>query len=275
MKIHYCTIADKPNDNLNILKAQYKAQGITLVVLGEDNKVTFGWGVGGANFVIKIQEFYNYILTLPEEDIVLFQDAFDVLFVGSEAGILKKFNSFGARAVFGAEIYPHPDRELANSYPTTDSKYRFVNSGTFMGNIGYLKGLLQKYPFAMDMDDQRYYSNIFLNEYSTGMIKLDYNQQIFACMAGDLDNLSLEDDRFITKKGSLPEIVHFNGCKGSLPSFYKWLTSERKPSDTNLGITQMNEDRFWKNNSSLFFIVLFFVLFLVTMGIMLYSDIII
>lgn len=49
--------------------------------------------------------------------VILFTDAYDVIFTGDDKEILAKFNEFDAKIVFGAEGFCWPKESLAEKYP--------------------------------------------------------------------------------------------------------------------------------------------------------------
>lgn len=63
-----------------------------------------------------------------EEKIVLFTDAYDVMFVGQLSEIARRFKATGAKVLFSAEPYCWPNVELAPQYPEVEKGQRLANS---------------------------------------------------------------------------------------------------------------------------------------------------
>lgn len=59
-----------------------------------------------------------------ENRLILFTDAYDVIFIGKLSEIVHRFRNTGARVLFGAEPYCWPDIELAQEYPEVDKGAR-------------------------------------------------------------------------------------------------------------------------------------------------------
>jgi hypothetical protein len=49
--------------------------------------------------------------------------------LGTADELLEKFRAMNARVVFSAETGCWPDEELADQYPVTESKYKYLNTG--------------------------------------------------------------------------------------------------------------------------------------------------
>ena len=74
----------------------------------------------------------KYVNTLPDEDIVLFTDAYDVFYNDDLETITDRYLDFKTKVVFSSELYCYPDESIANQFPESNTPYRFLNSGTFM-----------------------------------------------------------------------------------------------------------------------------------------------
>jgi GR25 family glycosyltransferase involved in LPS biosynthesis len=124
----------------------------------------------------KINLLKEYIADLPDNDVVLFTDAYDVFYADDLDTITRRFLGFNSRILFSAEQYIWPDKSLADKFPESETKYRYLNSGTFIAEVGELKKVLDE-DISDDEDDQLYYQKKFLSgEFD---IKLDYEGYIF------------------------------------------------------------------------------------------------
>ena len=124
---------------------------------------------------IKLRLLFEQLQCLGDSDIVLFTDAYDVAYCGSEADIVQRFLAMKSQIVFAAERYLWPDQSLR--FPPSHTPYRYLNSGTFIGRVRELKHLLMDLP-ADDSSDQLHLQKKFL----TGCypIRLDTEQYIFS-----------------------------------------------------------------------------------------------
>ena len=86
--------------------------------------------------------------------IIMFTDSYDVLLLAGKKEILKKFKSFEAKVVFGAEDFCWPDSSLKEKYPKVEAGYRFLNSGGFIGYAADLYNIVSEKPVADTDDDQ-------------------------------------------------------------------------------------------------------------------------
>ena len=123
------------------------------------NNVTLeilGWGTRWAGLTQKLQGALKAIERLPANCVVVFVDAYDVLWTKSLAAILSEFRAMHRPLVFAAECgcWPHwiEDAKMGfpkgticvEKYPWSDkgSPYRYLNSGMWIGEVGYAKSLL-------------------------------------------------------------------------------------------------------------------------------------
>ena len=142
------------------------------------NKKWKGTDMSGPGGGMKINLLREYIEDLPPNDVIFFVDGYDV-FMGAELkGVVERYLGFKSRVLFAAESNCWPDSTIADTFPPAEynSKYRFLNSGLFIGEVRELKKIL-KNPIKNNEDDQLYYQKVFLSgEFD---IKLDYEAYIF------------------------------------------------------------------------------------------------
>jgi hypothetical protein len=65
--------------------------------------VVLGWGIPWLGLSQKLIAAKTYAESLPENHVILFSDAFDVLYVNSPTKVLASFLSKGADILFSAE----------------------------------------------------------------------------------------------------------------------------------------------------------------------------
>ena len=91
-------------------------------------------------------------------------------------------------------------------FPPAITKYRYLNSGTFVGRVGELKRMLQK-PIIDSDDDQLYFQRAFITGRYDAV--LDYEGYIFQCHEEKLDVKNGSVYNPLT--GCFPCIYHANG----------------------------------------------------------------
>ena len=115
-------------------------------------------GPGGGQKLVDLQAYINRN-KLPDHDVILFTDAYDVFYGRDLDVILGRFLGYKREIVFSAEKHLWPDKSL--SFPPTHTPYRYLNSGTFIGRVGEIKRMIQK-PIQKHEDDQLYLQKEFL-----------------------------------------------------------------------------------------------------------------
>lgn len=166
----------------------------------------------------RLKDFHvlAYLQTLPPEEIVLFTDGYDTMFLCSEEEILAKYRAFQKPLVFTAEKNCWPYRPLFSKYPKAPTPLRYLNSGGFIGEAGVLRYLLQKYPappssyslwegamwryrrilrrqeihpdWLYRWSNQYYWAQVFLS--NQDLIALDCRADIFLGLSTDIEEWS-------------------------------------------------------------------------------------
>ena len=115
-------------------------------------------GPGGGQ---KIVDLLSYITRnkIPDHDVILFTDAYDVFYGRKLDTIVGRYLGYKREIVFSAEKHLWPDKSL--SFPPTHTPNRYLNSGTFIGRVGEIKRMIQK-PIQKHEDDQLYLQREFL-----------------------------------------------------------------------------------------------------------------
>ena len=179
----------------------------------------------------KIFCLYNYLKDNQSDEVILFADAYDSLFVQNEQTILQKFREAGEQIIFSTEKLCHPDKTLMPKFSSNNGPWRFLNSGGF---IGWSKDLYQllddvvKYNEGIDAptkkmarNDQYIWTRYYLE--NPDRIKLDYDCRIFQSIlwTNPTRELEFSKTQMINRKtGHDPCVLHFNGGTASLLSHY-------------------------------------------------------
>lgn len=133
-------------------------------------------GPGGGHKINLVKE---HLATLPENDVVLFVDAYDVFFTKDLQEIVKRWMDASVEILFAAEAECWPQESMASKHPEPNAfKYKYLNSGTYIGRVGALKEFFAE-QINDDDDDQLYMQRIWLNDTTAHSVGLDYEQYIF------------------------------------------------------------------------------------------------
>lgn len=192
------------NDNFIKLK-----NALDIVILPE--LVEWSW-----DFYPKSYSVFETLKTFDKDTVVLVCDAYDVLPVnGANNSLLYKsiVNNFDLdKITFNSEKNCYPDGWLVNNYPLTDSDWKYLNAGIYVGKAGNILKLLENaLPNMIGSMDQRVFSHLFVSNLHN--IDLDYDCKVFQSlyMLSD-DDLIIDGDIVInTKTKTKPLLIHGNG----------------------------------------------------------------
>lgn len=170
---------------------------------------------------------YNAISNkLIPEEIIVFVDAWDVVFAAEVGAVVERFKDFNTEIIFGAEKNCFPSC-FKREYDRlgSSSSYRYLNSGVIVGYTGAIMTTLE----AMDapnlpvdyhdgrtgrnyhFNDQANYMDLFLRQ--PVKMKLDYGCVIAQNMQDvEPKDLDFSGERIRnTETNTHPMIIHFNG----------------------------------------------------------------
>jgi len=254
------TVINDTNDfGFNLLRLSCALNNLQLVVL-----------VSGKDFNsnrIKDELLEDYLSETDDGEIVLFTDGNDAVVIAQEDEILGKFNKMNSDLndavviaqedeilgkfnkmnsdlVFSAEMTCWPDLTLAEQHPhISSSPYKYLNSGGFIGKVGYIKQLLKD----VDVDTSSFKRSnqyIWMQRYFKNSHKmyLDTNCEIFSTFTPQMlfpqsqehfpqyfalidewfyANFVIENSRIFNKAtNTWPCHAHFNGFSKTLISRY-------------------------------------------------------
>nr|XP_018912305.1 PREDICTED: procollagen-lysine,2-oxoglutarate 5-dioxygenase 3 isoform X1 [Bemisia tabaci] len=215
------TVATNETDAYKQLRSSAELNFIKLQTLGMGRRWTGGdvlYGPGGGLKVNLLKDALESYKHMPDL-IILFVDGYDTIMLSSVDNIISKFKEFDARIVFTAEPTVWPDPKLAKDYPETDSHYKYLNSGGYIGYANDLYTLLSTVSIKDSDDDQLMFTKLFLDEAirSKHKIKLDYKAEIFQALSFAEDDVEVrwndETGAFLYNKrhSTAPLIVQGNG----------------------------------------------------------------
>jgi len=174
-KIHAVTCGDD-RKRCNQLNTSARYHGIDITNIGM-NVVWKGTDMSGPGGGMKVNLLKEYIKNLDPNDVILFTDAFDVFYADNINTIYERYVDLSAEVIFSAESICWPSQDLADSFPVSPTKYRYLNSGTFIGKVAALTKILEEANIKDSDDDQLFYQQVFIK--GEHDIKLDYEGYIF------------------------------------------------------------------------------------------------
>ena len=168
-------------------------------------------------YIDKIIAIINFIKELQYDDIICFIDAYDVLVNNNMSEIITNFKNYNCELLLGAELNCYPD-VYKNSFPDMSTKYKYVNSGGYIGykyaiqQIFDWKPIDEIYKICKNGGDQTYFIEYFLHNRSD-KIKLDDKSLIFQNMhLVDWNELSFIFGKLYNNILNIkPCFIHFNG----------------------------------------------------------------
>ncbi|WP_196939328.1 glycosyltransferase domain-containing protein [Sphingobacterium pedocola] len=225
-------ISDMENPGYKLLLKSCDYFGLNLKTLYNEG----GW----KSHRLKDLHVNKYLKTLTPDEVVLFTDGYDTMFVSGEDEILKKYNAIGGSVVFSTEMNCFPHEAHKFEYGVGETKFQYLNSGGYIGTVSALLNLFDKFDTMISsgivsdnnyrMSNQYLWTKLYLLNRKD--IRLDYHCSIFQTFVNRIDilrkpqmsNVYLEeintvlDDFYIEKNrlynvvtGSTPSHLHFNG----------------------------------------------------------------
>ncbi len=204
-KLHICTMATRDDKGLEYLRKSCERYNLNLQVLG--------YGQPWIGLTQKLHYCEEYAKTLPETDILMFVDGYDVIFQADEKRILETFYAMNHPFVISVERNCDPYPHLAYLFPK-DTSFRYLNSGTYIGYVGNVLEILQRVrPYE------------FFNCNDQGLLQLDwvkhpqqycldtYCQLFLVLTLVNRDELIIDEHQQIRcrETGTLPLLLHGNG----------------------------------------------------------------
>jgi hypothetical protein len=247
------TLATRPTPYLDDLAESCRRQGISLQVIGK--------GAPWKGFTYaKLQLLYWYLTSHSGNiDVALFIDGYDTIFTEGLDAILAKFRRIGSPVLFAAEAncWPGSRGIEEHNYPEAPTRYRFLNAGGWIAELPVMLALLKQLgaPLVVaNRCDQAWWARHYLAD-GNG-IQLDHSCEIFQCLFRSTQDLRLQGRRpknIVT--GTLPSVIHANGCISLVPWSDHLLHRYFRRSLARAGATLANRGLggilFWKRHSPL------------------------
>lgn len=221
MSLHVLTVATNNNPGMEYLLHSAEQSGLHVKILSMLNKNFQKWGGG---FGIKMSSLQNYIQNVPDDDIILFIDAYDVIIQAKDQqDIIDQYLKFNSPIVISAEQSCASRNCVGTGGRTTDpnSPAKYVCSGAIIGRAGAIRYLLEENTFGVKQDDQLYWGKLW-QQYPNLCI-IDSKSELFISMIQVDEGFTAEEGNFTYHKyNTKPRIIHFNGTKKDLHKvFYK------------------------------------------------------
>ncbi len=203
--LHVCTNASHKTKHLEQLLESCRVHQIKLDILGIGEPFSFGK---------KLKDYHHYLEKVPKHDVVLFIDAYDILLLANEKTILDKFFSMKTSLVIAAETNCFPFPHLAPYFPPSPTKFKYLNSGSYIGYAGFIQQIYEDLsPIPDDIDDQGLLSVYFLHH--PEKLTLDYRCNLFLPLYQvKKKELFLDANKKIVKSlitSTEPCLIHGNG----------------------------------------------------------------
>jgi GR25 family glycosyltransferase involved in LPS biosynthesis len=175
---------------------------------------------------MKINLMKDYVKDLHDDDIILFTDAYDVFYADDLETITERFLEFGKEIVFSGELFCYPHEQLASEFPDAHTRFKYINSGTYIGRVGELKKLYSHEEIEHWDDDQLYVHKCFL--YGDFDIAIDYECYIFQTHFEG--TIKLGDQLNNPETRCCPCIYHGNGGQNTTDKFLSLYNEFHKPT---------------------------------------------
>jgi hypothetical protein len=174
--------------------------------------VLLGWGTKWIGFGHKTTESRAAIKHLPDEEIVISVDPFDVVFLSGLEEIEAKFRRAATPYLCGAlklgpllrRIYGREFNRTGQPVPATPSGYDYLNSGTWISTAGYARQLIDRLVSECGMQptdmDQEILTGLYIHQRAG--VGIDWRCEIF-------DNLLFRN--FLTRQPNLKDLEFRDG----------------------------------------------------------------
>jgi hypothetical protein len=209
--MHLVTVATKSDGYFDCLLQSCQRNGAKLEVLG--------WGQEWKGFLHKFELMKNYVQKLPDNDIVCFIDAYDVIILEPIEKLENLFRKSDKSIIVSRDVENENNTVFSivvNAYYGNCKNY-IVNSGTYIGYVKQLKILYQDLFTQIRLnpnikDDQIFMTNICKNK---SYIDIDLERQLF------LVERDVEDNKKIQIKNKYFSLIIDNILDPNISSKYR------------------------------------------------------
>lgn len=202
----------------------------TMIASANNNNIdvdVLGMGEKWYGYSMKINKLNDYIKNLKDDEIVCFFDAYDVIFCDNSKNIEEKYINSKKDILIGCHEKPgiiinHFMKSIYNynEKNKTNSKYKYLCSGTIIGRVKYIKNILNIFNNNY-VDDQVFWYDMYLKNEN---IFMDHNNDMFyTCCPpkniynfinnkADYSDLKIQNNKVTnTYTNTSPSMIHFPG----------------------------------------------------------------
>lgn len=168
-------------------------------------------------FGTKIIGLYEHLVNSYDDDFI-YLDAYDNYCIAPPDEFNYKHRG-GSGLIISSEKGCYPDSNNRGKFPTVPHEWKYLNSGQIYGRREDFMKLFEQNPVRFEDDDQRWYTDRFLERRSS--ISLDYCN-IFQSVAFEVEgDFTLTYNRLYNNKThTFPMFIHGNG-KTDMTKFYQ------------------------------------------------------
>lgn len=214
MKLYIITVATHYDGYLKYLEKSCKKYNHDLIILGLDEK----WK--GFNWRYKL--ILNFLNTLNNNDIVCIIDGFDVICCRDLNELTKVYNNLKKKYNFKIIVAEHKYvdnskykiQTFISSYYFSKCDNKFINAGTYIGNVNDLKKILNDVynlnPYN-NSDDQKLLTKYCKN--NKNIMHIDINNELFLTLENsyqEIDELIIFNNN-IQFNNNFPFFIHGPG----------------------------------------------------------------
>lgn len=250
MKLKNIVVATEKKGYYNILEQSCKRYNIELIPLGMGEEWT--------GFTKKFYLWRDYLEKLDDNEIIMINDAYDVIILEDADTIIKKFKSFNKNIVFG-----HQNDIISRLvFPTCNVLKYVLCSGNIIGYVKYLKQLVQlifeqKEIWGNNTTDQIILNNICKKEtdFFKNNITVDKQQLLFFITAGSnyfynymykkIPNIYMKNNKLYINNNITPSILHLAGDLDGT-TYIKYLKYKNIPENGLLKIQPYKKKQLYK-----------------------------
>jgi hypothetical protein len=211
----FVTVATHSTPDFEIFKKSAEQHRLSFDILG--------WGQEYTSHMCKSIWLIEYLEQLDEEEVVLYSDGYDAIFLADENEILEKFRKLDHPVVYSAEQNLNMDGGFLHKLRTYmklkkgRKPYQFLNAGQWIGKAGAVLEIIRETVESDEFDSENLNDQGLLIELmakNPEAIRLDSENLIFSCTAGrtglEKKDYSIKNDRiFNSVTGTEPCSVHF------------------------------------------------------------------
>lgn len=168
-------------------------------------------------FGTKIIGLYEYLVNSYDDDFI-YLDAYDNYCIAPPDEFNYKHRG-GTGLIISTEKGCYPDIGNMGKFPSVPHEWKYLNSGQIYGRRDVFMNLFEQNPVQFEDDDQRWYTERYLERRSS--ISLDYCN-IFQSVAFEVEgDFTLTYNRLYNNKThTFPMFIHGNG-KTDMTKFYQ------------------------------------------------------